>query len=149
MSDGKLEHLPERGVALHAEGPAERVVDEGEASVGVAANDDVALVVEQVAVAASRSRTSHCRSLRDLRLEFEPLGERLDPGRAILRFAVRHDREQGHAQDERAAERACGCPEQREGQRNQRQGEEAQRHPHTNPAGAFGAEALPRLTLHF
>ena len=49
--DGKMEHLAEGGVPLHAEGPAERVVDEGETSVGVAAKDDVALVIEQIAVA--------------------------------------------------------------------------------------------------
>ena len=79
----------------------------------------------------------------------ESLGERLEPCAAVLRLAIRHGREQGHAQDEREQGERGGAPEEREGQRNQRQGEEAQRHPHTNPAGAFGAEALPRLTLHF
>ncbi len=43
--------LPEHGAALQPEQPAECLVDEGEPALRVAAQDDVGLVVEEIAVA--------------------------------------------------------------------------------------------------
>ena len=45
------EGAPEHGAALEAEHPAEGLVDEGQAALRVAAQDDVGLVVQQIAVA--------------------------------------------------------------------------------------------------
>ncbi len=49
--DRELEHLAERRVAGKPEGPAEGIVDEAEPLLGVAAEDHVALVIEEIAIA--------------------------------------------------------------------------------------------------
>jgi len=49
--DWELEHLTQRRVAGQPEGPAEGIVDEAEPLLGVAAEDHVALVIEEIAIA--------------------------------------------------------------------------------------------------
>ena len=50
-SHARTERAAEHGAALKPEHPAERLVDEGEPALAVAAQDDVGLAVEKIAVA--------------------------------------------------------------------------------------------------
>ncbi len=149
VENREMEHLAERRLALHAEGPAEGVVDEGQPLVGIAAQDDVALMVEQVAIArfalahlplqileglqgSSRDATPDCSS-RAL-----PVSD-LRSARKASSTTPMHQRRQ----DERGGE-----AEHVGGEPDEAHAEDRKRHPQANPAGAISAEALPYLTLH-
>ena len=51
LTNGQRERLAERRLAGQAEGPAKRIVDEAEPQIAIAAEDHVALVIEQIAIA--------------------------------------------------------------------------------------------------
>jgi hypothetical protein len=42
--------LPDHRLATEAEGPAECVIDEGDAVFGIPADDDIALMIEEIAI---------------------------------------------------------------------------------------------------
>ena len=87
-----LKIVPQHGRPLEPEQPAEGLVDEGQTALGVAAQDDVGLVVEQVAVAGLVLADLPLDVLERLEPALQALAdvhEALELGRQIARVRVR------------------------------------------------------------
>ena len=87
--EGETEDLAERRIAGDAEGPAKSVVDEGEAALAVAANDDVALMVEKVAIARLALAHLPLQVLERFEARIETVGEGyIREGKRFMNVAI-------------------------------------------------------------
>jgi hypothetical protein len=71
--------LAERRVAAEVERPAKCIIDEGELSLGVATDDDIALVVEKIAIARLALAYFPLQVFERFEAGIEALGERGEP----------------------------------------------------------------------
>ena len=142
--------MSERRLAREAEGPAECVIDESEPAIPVAAEDDVALVIEQIAIARFALAHLPLQILQGLEALIETLGQ---AGKALVAGFFRPRREQHHddgdADQQRQQRDAVPMSEERD--ENESDGEKSERRPQADagqPVVAEIAESVRELGAH-
>lgn len=139
--DRELKHLTQRPVAGNPESPAEGIVDEAEPLLGVAAEDHVALVIEEIAIASLPFAHLPLQVLQRFEALIEAIGEGRET-RVAASLPPRGDQrhEDGDAERERQRRNGYGAPQRREGGDDQRGGEKSERRAKSDTGHGIVAE---------
>ena len=136
-----MEDLPERRVARQAEGPAEGIVDEAEPLIGVAAQDHVALVIEQIAIAGFALAHLPLQIFQRFEALIEAIGQSGETriaGPLAPHGDQRH--QDGDTEHQRQERKRDGAAQRDGGDDDQRGGEQAKRRAKPDIAERVGAE---------
>src|SRR5512143_1107356 len=95
-----MEGLAERRLAGETEGPAKRIVDEGEMPLGIAADNDVALVVEEIAITRLALAHLPLQVLQRFETRIETVGKRGETLASALLTPRRKERNGDGARDD-------------------------------------------------